>query len=184
MDPAAVGLLVAEEAEDSAASAAAGEASVAVDRAEVGSPMRTKEFIRKLNHDRIVEAIRQAESKTSGEVRVYIQRGELDRDVLIVAQERFLSLGMQNTTLRNGVLIFVAPRMQQFAVLGDEGIHQRCGCDLWQRVVEKMGAHFKQHHYSDAIVGAIKDLGEVLGEQFPRAAGDVNELPDRVEGEE
>ena len=145
--------------------------------------MRTKEFIRKLDHDRIVQAIQQAESKTSGEVRVYIQRGKLNRDVLTVAQEQFQSLGMQNTAARNGVLIFVAPRMQQFAVLGDEGIHQRCGDDLWQRVVAKMGAHFKENHFTDAIVGAINDLGAVLAEQFPRQAGDVNELPDRVEGE-
>ena len=145
--------------------------------------MRTKEFIRKLDHDRIIEAIRQAETKTSGEVRVYIQRGKLDRDVLAVAQEKFQSLGMENTAARNGVLIFVAPRMQQFAVLGDEGIHQRCGDALWRRVVEKMGVHFKLNHFSDAIVEAINDLADVLGDQFPRRAGDVNELPDRVEGE-
>ena len=145
--------------------------------------MRTKEFIRKLDHDRIVEAIRNAESKTSGEIRVYIQRGKLDRDVLIEAQEKFQSLGIHNTAGRNGVLIFVAPRMQQFAVLGDEGIHLRCGDDLWKRVVDKMGAHFRQQHFSDAIVDAIRDLGEVLAQQFPRTAGDVNELPDTVEGE-
>jgi uncharacterized membrane protein len=134
-----------------------------------------------LEHQRIVDAIRRAESKSSGEVRVYIQRGELDRDVLTVAQEKFQSLGMHDTSARNGVLIFVAPRMQQFAVLGDEGIHQRCGAALWQRVVDKMGAHFKENHFTDAIVEAIDDLGEVLGEHFPRKAGDVNELPDRVE---
>jgi uncharacterized membrane protein len=145
--------------------------------------MRTKHFLRQLEHERIVAAIRRAESKTSGEVRVYIQRGELDRDVLMVAQEKFQSLGIQNTRARNGVLIFVAPRMQQFAVLGDEGIHQHCGDGLWQRVVTKMGAHFKERHFTDAIVEAIEDLGQVLAEQFPRQAGDVNELPDRVEGE-
>ena len=110
---------------------------------ELVTTMRTKQFIRSLDHDRIVEAIRQTESKTSGEIRVYIQRGELDRDVLIAAQEKFQSLGMQQTAARNGVLIFVAPRMQQFAVVGDQGIHQRCGDDLWQRVVNKMGAHFR-----------------------------------------
>ncbi|HJT79894.1 MAG TPA: TPM domain-containing protein [Chthoniobacterales bacterium] len=145
--------------------------------------MRTKKFIRALDHDRIVEAIRRVESKTSGEVRVYIQRGKLDRDVLAIAQEKFQSLGVQNTAARNGVLIFVAPRMQQFAVLGDQGIHQRCGDDLWQRVVDKMSVHFKESHYTDALVEAISDLGEVLAQQFPRQAGDVNELPDVVEGE-
>jgi len=145
--------------------------------------MRTKEFIRQLDHNRIVEAIKHAESKTSGEIRVYIQHGKLDRDVLIEAKEKFQSLGMQDTTARNGVLIFVMPRVHQFAVVGDEGIHQKCGDVLWQRVVEKMRNHFRENHYSDAIVDAIHDLAQVLAEYFPRKPGDVNELPDRVEGD-
>ena len=45
--------------------------------------MRTEEFIRQLDHNRIVAAIKQAELKTSGEIRVYIQHRKLDRDVLI-----------------------------------------------------------------------------------------------------
>lgn len=145
--------------------------------------MRTKKFIRHLDHDRIVEAIRQAETKTSGEIRVYIQRGELERDVLSEAQDQFQALGMQDTAARNGVLIFVAPRARQFAVVGDEGIHQKCGDVLWQRVVEKMRNHFRENHFSDAIVDAIHDLSQVLADHFPRKPGDVNELPDRVEGE-
>src|SRR5207245_8506821 len=44
--------------------------------------MRTKEFLSKLEHDRIVQAIREAESKTSGEIRVFVQRGKLDVDPL------------------------------------------------------------------------------------------------------
>jgi len=144
--------------------------------------MRTKEFISKLDHDRIVQAIQEAEEKTSGEVRVYIQRGELKGDVLPIAQERFHRLEMDKTTARNGVLIFVAPRAHQFAVVGDEGIHQKCGDSLWQSVVEKMRTHFKNERFSDAIVDAIGDIGTVLGAHFPRKPGDINELSDRVEG--
>ena len=145
--------------------------------------MRTKEFISKLDHDRIVEAIREAEAKTSGEVRVYVQRGELKEDVLNVAQTRFHKLGMDKTDARNGVLIFVAPRVHKFAVVGDEAIHKHCGNDLWGRVVAKMREHFRSERFSDAIVDAIRDIGEVLARYFPREAGDRNELPDVVEGE-
>jgi len=73
--------------------------------------MRTKEFLSKLEHDRIVQAIRDAESKTSGQVRVYIQRGKLDVDPLIAAQKKFHRLGMQKTPERNAILIFVAMRV-------------------------------------------------------------------------
>ena len=145
--------------------------------------MRTKEFIGKLDHDRIVRAIREAETKTSGEIRVYIQRGELDGDVLPIAQQRFQRLEMDKTAQRNGVLIFVAPRGHQFAVVGDQGIHEKCGDPLWQRVVEKMRTHFRNERFTDAIVDAIHDIAGVLATHFPRKAGDVNELPDKVEGE-
>ena len=84
--------------------------------------MRTKEFLTKLEHDRIVEAIRAAESKTSGQIRVFIQRGELDVDPLGAAQKKFQRLGMHKTPERNAVLIFVAPRAHKFAVVGDKAI--------------------------------------------------------------
>ena len=72
--------------------------------------MRTREFLSKLEHDQIVESIREAESKTSGEIRVVIQRGKLKTDPLLAAQKKFHRLGMHKTRERNAVLIFVAPR--------------------------------------------------------------------------
>ena len=55
--------------------------------------MRTKEFLSRLEHDRIVQAIRDAESKTSGEIRIYIQRGKLDGDPLTEGQRKFTATG-------------------------------------------------------------------------------------------
>src|SRR5207248_1261133 len=54
--------------------------------------MRTRDFLSRLEHARIVSAIREAESKTSGEIRVYIQRGKLNADPLVVAQNTFQRL--------------------------------------------------------------------------------------------
>ena len=142
--------------------------------------MRSKEFLGKLDHDRIVQAIRAVEEKTSGEIRVFLQRGKLKSDALPVAQQRFQRLEMHKTAARNGVLIFVAPRAQKFAVVGDVGIHDKCGNDLWQRVVEKMGEHFRNERFSDALVDAITELGGVLAAHFPRKPGDANELPDAL----
>jgi uncharacterized membrane protein len=145
--------------------------------------MRTKEFINRLDHNRIVRAIRDAESKTSGEIRVHIQRGKLKGDVLAAAQQQFHRLKMHQTVARNGVLIFVAPRVHQFAVVGDEGIHQRCGDQLWERVVAKMREHFRSERFSEAIIDAVRDIGDVLAAHFPRKGGDRNELPDIVESD-
>jgi uncharacterized membrane protein len=142
--------------------------------------MRTKEFLGKLEHDRIARAIADAESKTSGEIRVFIQRGEL-ADAYEEARTRFEKLGMTKTRERNAVLIFVAPRAQKFAVIGDVGIHERCGKEFWETTVGTMREHFRAENFTNAIVHAIERTGVALGQHFPRQSDDRNELPDAVE---
>ena len=142
--------------------------------------MRTKLFIEKLDNDRIVRAIGDAEQRTSGEVRVYVQRGEVE-DPVAEARAQFEKLGMTATRQRNGVLVFVAPRSQKFAVIGDEGIHQRCGDGFWQHLVDAMALHFRAENFTDAVVHAIDRIGALLSEHFPRLPDDQNELPDTIE---
>src|SRR3954451_1818353 len=143
--------------------------------------MRTKEFLAQLDHPRIVAAIAAAEARTSGEIRVYIQRGDLNGEALPLAQEKFLEFGMDKTAQRNAVLILVAPRAQKFAVIGDEGVHQKCGAEFWDGVVADMRGHFQRAAFTDALVLAIEEPGKLLERYFPRSgAADVNELPDDV----
>jgi len=142
--------------------------------------MRTRAFLSKLEHDRIVQTIREAESKTSGEIRVFVQRGKLKSDPLAAAQKKFRQLRMHKTRESNAVLIFVAPRAHKFAVVGDQAIHEKCGDEFWQRVVTRMRTHFQNENFSDALVEAIKEIGSVLASHFPKTLGNANELPDDV----
>jgi uncharacterized membrane protein len=159
--------------------AAAGvSAAAALDRA--GDQMRTREFLSKLEHDRIIQAIGEAESKTSGEIRVLIQRGKLKSDPLVAARKKFHRLGMHKTRERNAVLIFVAPRVHKFAVVGDEAIHKKCGNEFWQRIVEGIRTHFRNEKFSDALVEAVREIGDVLATDFPKTRSDTNELPDNL----
>ena len=142
--------------------------------------MRTREFLGKLEHDRITQAIRDTESKTSGEIRVLIQRGKLKNDPLVAAQSKFYRLSMHKTRERNAVLIFIAPRARKFAVVGDNAIHEICGAELWHRIVDRMRVHFQNERFTDALVETIEEIGSVLASYFPRTQSDVNELPDDV----
>jgi uncharacterized membrane protein len=142
--------------------------------------MRTKEFLSKLEHDAIVRTIRDAEAKTSGEIRVFIQRGKLNVDPLIAAQKKFHRLGMHKTPERNAVLIFVAPRAHKFAIVGDEAIHRKCGEELWRRLVEKMRDHFRNEKFSHALVEAIEETGKALASHFPRRSTPSGELSDEI----
>ena len=142
--------------------------------------MRTKQFLSKLEHDRIVAAIRAAESKTSGEIRVFIQRGKLKADPLISAQKKFRRLRMDRTSERNAVLIFIAPRAHKFAVVGDKGIHEKCGEEFWQQVVDGMREHFQKENFSRAVVEGIEEVGKLARHPFSANRDTVNELPDEI----
>ena len=142
--------------------------------------MRTKEFLTKLEHERIISAIREAESKTSGEIRVFIQRGRLNGDPLNVARKKFQRLRMYKTRERNAVLIFVAPRAHKFAIIGDKAIHEKCGEEFWQHVVDGMRAHFQNEKFSRALIEAISEVGKVLAMHFPRTSANANELSDEI----
>jgi uncharacterized membrane protein len=142
--------------------------------------MRTKTFLNQLDHDRIVRAIKEAEAKTSGEIRIYVQRGELEGDALDHAQKRFRQLGMEQTRERNGVLIYVAPRARKFAVIGDEGVHKKCGVEFWEGLVNKMREHFECEEFTDALVEAIESAGQLLARYFPKSSDRGNELPDSI----
>jgi uncharacterized membrane protein len=144
--------------------------------------MRAREFLSRLSNDQIVAAIREAEGKTSGEIRVFISRKEVN-DPVAAAQAHFVELGMQKTRERNGVLIFVAPRAHKFAVIGDTAVHTRCGEDFWRELAAEMSKHFKGSDFTRGIIHAVSRAGELLAKHFPRRPDDVNELSDEVMGD-
>jgi len=142
--------------------------------------MRTHRFLRELEHDRIVNAIKAAEAKTLGQIRVFLQRGKFEEDALPRAQRKFFQLGMHKTAQRNAVLIFVAPRAQKFAVIGDEAVHEKCGERFWQDLVAQMRGHFLREDFTQALLEAIEATGELLARHFPKSGGVPNELPDEI----
>jgi uncharacterized membrane protein len=142
--------------------------------------MRTHHFLRRLDHRRITQAIKKAEGRTSGQIRVFLQRGEFEDDALPRAQKKFLQLAMDKTADRNAVLIFVAPRARKYAVVGDVGVHEKCGEEFWQRLVDAMREHFKKEDFNRAIIHGINEVGKALSAHFPRTADTINELPDEI----
>jgi uncharacterized membrane protein len=141
--------------------------------------MKTKEFLDALDHEAIAKAIGEAEKRTSGEIRVFVTEHEV-KDAVAAAQEQFLRLGMAKTELRNGVLLYFAPRSRAFAVIGDKAIHERCGQSLWEEVTVKMTPLLKADEFTKAIIAGVERLGMVLAKEFPWKAGDRNELPNTV----
>jgi uncharacterized membrane protein len=141
--------------------------------------MKPKEFVGKLDDSKVMAAIARAEQKSSGEIRVFVSNEQV-ADALAAAEAQFLKLGMSQTRQRNGVLIYFAPKIQQFAVVGDKGIHEKCGAAFWQHIADEISGHLRAGEFTDAVVDAVTEIGEVLARHFPRSPDDRDELPNQI----
>jgi uncharacterized membrane protein len=139
-------------------------------------------FFSKLDADRIVAAIGEAERKSSGEIRVHVTRRKPE-DIEARARKRFELLGMTRTAERNGVLFYIAPTVRRFQILGDTGIHERCGPDFWKEVAADMEESFRREEFTEGIIRGVTKVGDILAQHFPRSAADKDELPDTIDEE-
>jgi len=127
----------------------------------------------------ITNAIRVAETNTSGEIRVHIENN-CAGDVLDRAAYIFEKLEMHKTALRNGVLFYLAFQDRKFAILGDAGINQKVADDFWESTKEIVIARFKEGRISDGLSDGIIKAGEQLKAHFPYQEDDINELSDEI----
>ncbi|TNH04655.1 TPM domain-containing protein [Testudinibacter sp. TR-2022] len=135
----------------------------------------------------VESAIQQLELQTSAEVRVYIEKNaklkaltQRADPIVARAEQLFNQLEMQKTAMNNGVLIYVALKQRQCAVIGDSGIHQYVSNDFWQRCCDVITAQAAQGNLTKGIIAALYLLAEKLSLHFPRQADDIDELPNEV----
>lgn len=138
-----------------------------------------EDFLSASDEQSIIAAIRDSETKTSGEIRVHLEH-YCEGDALPRAQELFHLLKMDNTKEENGVLIYVAVDDHKFAICGDRGIDAVIPDDFWVSTKDKMTVHFKAGKYALGIIEGVKCAGDKLAAFFPWQHGDINELPDEI----
>ena len=142
---------------------------------------KKKSFFTEEENRLVVKAIRHAEQRTSGEVRVFVESKCSWVDAIDRAAEIFFTLKMEQTEQRNAVLVYVAVKDRQLAVFGDEGIHTKVGTEFWNREVALMIKNFNREDYATGISTCVKDIGERLHHHFPYdKETDKNELPDDI----
>lgn len=124
------------------------------------------------------EAIREAERRTSGEIRVHIERS-CDNPVER-ARELFADLKMDRTVERNGVLFYVALESRKYAVLADKGIRQRVPAEFWEGISNLLRGEFQRGELLAGLRTAVQVAGHQLAAFFPHRPNDINELPDTI----
>lgn len=145
------------------------------------SLFKRKPLFNDAEQQRIVAAIQSAEKCTSGEIRVYVERHCRFVDPRDRATEVFTGLKMEKTTARNGVLVYVALKDRQLAILGDRGIHEKVGQAFWQEQVRNILSHFNKADYAGGIASVVSEIGHALETHFPFDGDtDTNQLPDDI----
>ena len=141
--------------------------------------MAAKDFLGDKDKADILVAISDAESQTSGEIRLHVE-SRCKGEVLDRAASVFETLAMHKTELRNGVLFYLATEDRQFAILGDGGINAVVPEGFWDGVKNTVIAGFAEGKAGEGLAAGIRLAGEQLAAHFPVADDDVNELSDDI----
>jgi len=115
---------------------------------------------------RIANAIASAEAGTSGRIAVRIVPGG-NVDAFERAKREFVRAGLHAHAGRNAALVLVAPAAKRFAAVGDRELHARVGDRFWEELVGEMRPQFARGAVTDAIVHAVRRIGEALNAHFP-----------------
>ena len=129
--------------------------------------------------ERLTEAVKEMELKTSAEIRIHIER-KCQGDPLDRAAYIFGKLGMHKTALRNGVLIYLAIENHQFAFIGDRGINAVVPPNFWTDLKLKAQKYFSEGQFTQGLLELLEEIGTYLQKFFPYKENDINELPDEI----
>ncbi len=131
---------------------------------------------------RVVACIKEAESKTSGEIRIFIEPHCTYVDPLDRAREIFTNLGMEKTVERNAIIIYIALQDRQFALFGDKVIYEKAGgAAFWEKAAQTLSGHLRKNELTEGLCNCIRELGTALANHFPYDPSiNKNELPDEI----
>lgn len=93
----------------------------------------------------------------------------------------FYENGLQRTRDENGILIFISLLERKVWILGDRGINAVIPPERWSALATSLASGTRQGRLTEALVGVIAEVGDILRQHFPRQPDDVNELPDLLE---
>ena len=127
----------------------------------------------------ILKAIRSAERKTSGEIRVHIE-SHCGGHPVERAEVLFHLLEMDRTDLQNGVLFYLAIKDRKFAIIGDKAIDAKVPAEFWETIRDEMRSLLVTNEYGLAFELGIRKAGEALSIYFPYQNDDINELSDEI----
>ncbi len=96
------------------------------------------------------------------------------------AIELFKAAAERRTVGRTGVLIYLSMAEHRAEIVADEAIAKVTQPETWGDAMEALLVEVKQGRVADGMVAAVREVGKVVAEHFPRSAHDTNEIPDKL----
>jgi uncharacterized membrane protein len=141
--------------------------------------MSPKDFFSPEQQSQLIQAIREAEKNTSGEVRVHLDK-TCNGDPYKRAIQVFEKLKMHKTAQRNGVLFYLSIEDHKLAIIGDQGINDKVPMGFWDETFALMVQFFKEDQILEGLIRGVSMAGEQLSTYFPYQKNDQNELSDEL----
>jgi len=96
------------------------------------------------------------------------------------ALELFRAAAEKRTRESTGVLVYLSLAEHRAEIIADAAIHSKVTADVWGAAMAALIGGVKRGEAGEGMAEAVRQIGLVLAEHFPRSEDDVNELPDRV----
>jgi putative membrane protein len=92
----------------------------------------------------------------------------------------FKAAAERRTVGRTGILIYLSTGERRAEIIADEAITKVTTPETWGEAMATLLADVREGRPADGICAAIRDIGVVLAEHFPKSAGNPNEIPDTL----
>ena len=92
----------------------------------------------------------------------------------------FKAAAEKRTAGKTGILIYLSLAERRAEIVADEAILKVTDDHTWGEAMTALLTDVREGRVGDGIVAAVERVGVVLAEHFPRSAGDINEIPDKL----
>lgn len=138
-----------------------------------------KRYFNKQDQHAIAHAVEQAEQGHIGEIQVVIE-GHIPahqayyQDVRGRAEQLFAELGVWDTELNSGVLLYLNLCERKVEIVIDRGIKQATQQPVWDSICSLMVEQMKRQQYRQAMVQGVFEIGKTLADFYQHAVPDQN----------
>ena len=92
----------------------------------------------------------------------------------------FRTTAEARTRGRTGVLIYLSLDEHRAEIVADRAINEKVASQAWGEAMATLIDAIRADRAGEGLAGAVRQVGVILAEHFPRADDDINELPDRL----